>query len=102
MINEYYIKVFLGVGLLLSMVTIIGISCAMIWSVFFGNKPQNFNEHMVYGLTSILGILFAEWIYTWLINYVNTNIELGLLAIFIAYCVASAAASITTLIRLFT
>jgi len=102
MINEYYIKVFLGVGLLLSMVTIIGISCAMIWSVFFGNRPKDFNEHMVYGLTSILGILFAEWIYTWLINYVNTNIELGLLAIFIAYCVASAAASITTLIRLFT
>ena len=74
----------------------------MIWSVFFGNRPKDFNEHMVYGLTSILGILFAEWIYTWLINYVNTNIELGLLAIFIAYCVASAAASITTLIRLFT
>jgi len=93
-----YTKAFLGAGLLLSMLTIIGISCAMIWSVFFGNKPQNFNEHMVYALTNILGILFAKWIYTWLINYVNTNIQIGLLAIFIAYCVASAA----TIIRLFT
>lgn len=103
MINEQitlYIKAFVGGGLVLSMLAFIAINCILILSVFFGNRPKDFNEHMVYGLTSILCILFADWIYTWIINYVNENIQLVLLVIFIAYCVASAAASITTLIRL--
>lgn len=95
-----YLKAFVGGGLVLSMLAFIGINCILISSVFLGNRPKDFNEHMVYGLTSISCILFADWIYTWTINYVNTNIQLVLLVIFIAYCVASAAASMTTLIRL--
>jgi len=104
MINEQitlYIKAFVGGGLVLSMLAFIAINCILILSVFFGNRPKDFNEHMVFILTMVLGILFAQHIYTWIINYVNENIQLVLLVIFIAYCVASAAASITTLIRLF-
>ena len=95
-----YIKAFVGGGLVLSKLGFIAINCILIWAVFFGNRPKEFNEHMVYGLISILCILFADWIYTWIINYVNENIQLVLLVIFIAYCVASAAASMTILIRL--
>ncbi len=97
-----YIKAFLGGSCLLLMLAIISISCIVMLSVFFENRTRSFDEHMVFMLIIFVGILFAQHIYTWLIYYVNTNIQLVLLAIFIAYCVASAAAIITTIIRLFT